>query len=374
MFARLLPVLALAAALLGQGPAQAGPRQVTDLAGRTVTVPAKVDRIILGEGRAVAALAILDRADPLARVVGTMGDFPLLDPVGHAKWLKRFPRLGEITPIGKIAADSFSVERSIALKPDLALFSMAGHGPAPKDVEIVRQLEAAGVTVVFVDFFFDPLVNTPKSIALLGTLLNREAEAAEFVQYYGTELARVTDRMGQIKDRPLVFIENRVGLQAECCASIGDGILGTMVTAAGGRNLASGLIPGYAGTISLEYLLTHQPDIYLGTAVGSIDSADKAPERIVLGHDTPLAIAQASVRRALSRPGISQLRAVRERRAHALWHHFVHSPFNVVAVQVLAKWLHPQVFADLDPAATLRDMTTRFQPLPLEGVFWVDAP
>lgn len=374
MFARLLPVLALAATLLGQGPAQAGPRQVTDLAGRTVTVPAKVDRIILGEGRAVAALAILDRADPLARVVGTMGDFPLLDPLGHAKWLKRFPRLGEITPIGKIAADSFSVERSIALKPDLALFSMAGHGPAPKDVEIVRQLEAAGVTVVFVDFFFDPLVNTPKSIALLGALLKREAEAAEFVTYYGAELARVTDRMGQIKDRPLVFIENRVGLQAECCASIGDGILGTMVTAAGGRNLASGLIPGYAGTISLEYLLTHQPDIYLGTAVGNVDSADKAPERIVLGHDTPLATAHASLGRALSRPGISQLQAVRQGRAHALWHHFVHSPFNVVAVQVLAKWLHPQVFADLDPAATLRDMTTRFQPLPLDGVFWVDAP
>jgi len=374
MIRHLLLVLAIAVALsLSPGPAQAG-LKVVDLAGRTITVPDKVERIILGEGRAVIALAILDRADPLARIVGTMGDFPLLDPIGHAKWLRRFPQLGKIAAIGKVAADSFSVERSIALKPDLALFSMAGHGPAPKDVEIVKQLEAAGITVAFVDFFFDPLVNTPKSMELLGTLLGRQAEAAEFNAVYGRELAKVTDRVAALKDRPLVFIENRVGLQAECCASIGNGILGTMVAAAGGRNLASGLIPGYAGTISLEYLMTHQPDLYLGTAVGNIDSAAKAPERIVLGHDTPVELAKSSFARALARPGIGQLQAVRQGRAHALWHHFVHSPFNVVAVQVLAQWIHPEHFADLDPAATLREMTARFQPLPLDGVFWTQYP
>lgn len=367
-------VLAMAMALVS-GAAQAAPktsRQVVDLAGRTVLVPARVDRLILGEGRAVQALAILDRADPLARVVGTMGDFPLLDPIGYRKWSERFPRLPQITPIGKVAPASFSVEQAIALKPDLAVFSMAGHGPSPKDAEIVAQLEAAGITVVFLDFFFDPLANTPKSMSLLGTLLGREAEAAEFVTAYDAQLRRVTDRLSRTTERPLVFIENRVGLQDECCATIGDGILGTMVAAAGGRNLASGLLAGYAGTISLEYLMTRQPDIYLGTAVGNVDTAAAAPERIVLGHDTPARMAAASLTRALQRPGIAQLRAVRQGRAHALWHHFVHSPFNVVAVQVLAKWFHPALFADLDPAATLRDLTTRFQPLPLEGVFWTD--
>lgn len=375
MLAKLMLTLALAVTVLGGGAAFAAApseRRVVDLAGRGIAVPAKVERLILGEGRAVAALAILDRAAPLARLVGTMGDFPLLDPIGHRKWLKRFPRLGQVAAIGKVAAASFSVEQAIALKPDLAVFSMAGHGPAPKDTEIVRQLEAAGVTVVFLDFFFDPLVNTPKSIALLGTLLGREAEAAEFVDAYQRHLRRVTDRLDGERSRPLVFIENRVGLQDECCATIGDGVLGAMVTAAGGRNLASGLLPGYAGTISLEYLMTHQPDIYLGTAVGNVDTAASAPGRIVLGHDTPPALAGDSLSRALRRPGIAQLDAVRQGRAHALWHHFVHSPFNVVAVQVMAKWFHPALFADLDPAATLRELTGRFQPVPLDGVFWTD--
>lgn len=368
----LLLVLAVATNLAVLAPAWAG--QVTDLAGRSISVPAKVERIVLGEGRTVSALAILDRGDPLGRVVGSMGDFPLLDPAGHALWLDHFPRLADVPAVGKVAAESFSVERTIALKPDLVLFAIAGHGPNPRDGEILRQLEDAGITVAFVDFFLDPLVNTPRSITLLGALLGRRTEAAEFVGVYGAQLRRVTEPLKATSARPVVFIENRVGLQAECCASIGDGVLGRMITAAGGRNLASALIPGHAGTISLEYLLTHQPDIYLGTAVGHLAGADRAPERIVLGPGVPASVAEASLRRALARPGIADLRAVRERRAHALWHHFVHSPFNVVAVQALAKRIHPALFADLDPAATLRDMTARFQPMTLDGTFWIDLP
>ena len=70
------------------------------------------------------------------------------------------------------------------------------------------------------------------------------------------------------------------------------------------------------------------------------------------------------------RRGIVQLQAVHEGRAYALWHHFYNSPFNVAAVQVLAKWLHPTLFADIDPRATLQTLYQRFQPIPLEGTYW----
>ncbi|KAG1076775.1 hypothetical protein G6F40_017265 [Rhizopus arrhizus] len=39
-------------------------RQVTDLAGRDVTVPDHPKRVLLGEGRFVFAMALLDRKDP----------------------------------------------------------------------------------------------------------------------------------------------------------------------------------------------------------------------------------------------------------------------------------------------------------------------
>ncbi len=61
---------------------------------------------------------------------------------------------------------------------------------------------------------------------------------------------------------------------------------------------------------------------------------------------------------------------MRDGRAYAIWHHFFHSPFNVVAVQAMAKWFHPQEFADVDPEATWRDFMTRFQPFRSEGAYW----
>ena len=64
------------------------------------------------------------------------------------------------------------------------------------------------------------------------------------------------------------------------------------------------------------------------------------------------------------------LQAVQQGRAYAIWHHYYNSPFNVVAVQVMAKWLYPELFADLDPQATLKALYARHQPIPLQGVYW----
>lgn len=98
------------------------------------------------------------------------------------------------------------------------------------------------------------------------------------------------------------------------------------------------------------------------------------PLRIVLGADATPEAARASLARAVQRRGIAQLKAVQEGRAFAIWHHFYNSPFNVVAVQVFAKWLHPELFADVDPHATFRTLTERFQPFALEGTYWTELP
>ncbi|WP_315980744.1 hypothetical protein [Aliamphritea spongicola] len=43
----------------------------------------------------------------------------------------------------------------------------------------------------------------------------------------------------------------------------------------------------------------------------------------------------------------------------------------MAAVQVFAKWMYPQAFADLNPDQTLQTLFERFQPVPLEGTYWV---
>ena len=348
---------------------------LTDLAGRSLRLPAKVERIVLGEARLLPTLAILERGDPLKRVVGMPTDFAQLDPAGYAQWLKVFPALAKVAHTGRASGESFSVETAIALKPDVLILGLGGHSLGPEDKEALDRLSAAGIAVLFIDLRQEALKNTVPSMTLLGKVLGRTKEAAEFASEYQRQLAVVTSRLASAKPRlPTVFLENRVGLSEECCDTMSHGLMGRLLEAAGGRNMAADLVPGAFGSISLEYLLSHPPEVYMGTAIGHKASASATPNRIVLGAGVDANTARDSLLRATQRPGIAHLATFKTGRVHGLWHHFYTSPFSVVAVQVMAKWLHPTLFADLDPQATLQGFYQRFQPVPLDGQYWTSLP
>lgn len=367
-------VLSLAALFCATNSAQAQSKptattEITDLAGRKVSLPARVDRILLGEGRLLPALAILEREAPLQRLVGMMGDFEQLDPAGYRQWRTRFPALDAVPRIGKTQGASYSDEKALALRPQVAIFGLGGgHGPGERNREILARLEQAGTAVVFVDFRHEPLINTPRSIELLGRILGRPTEAAEFNAHWRQELDRVQRRLPAAKQMPRVYLESRAGLNDACCDTM-VGMMGKLLDAAGGDNIARGLIPGEHGTLNLEYLLARQPEVYIATAIGAADTPPSS-KRIAAGAGVSRAQAQQSLRSSLARAGISALSPVRNGRAYAIWHHFYNSPFNVVAVQVMAQWLYPERFPDLDPRRTLDTMYQRFQPFPLDGEYW----
>ncbi len=94
---------------------------VTDMAGRTVTIPAKVERILLGEGRLFYAVSLLEGNKPLDRIVGWQGDFRKLDPQTYAIYKAKFPQIDQIPLIGNTTADSISPEKVLTLNPDIAI-------------------------------------------------------------------------------------------------------------------------------------------------------------------------------------------------------------------------------------------------------------
>lgn len=357
--------------LVAVAPAQADTVRVVDLAGREVAVERPVERILLGEGRYLTALAILDRDDPTRRLVGMLGEYERLDPAGYGQYLERFPRVAQVPRIGQSSGHTVSVEKAVASGAQVAFLGLGGHGPSMRTPEIVEQFEAAGIQVVFIDFRHEPIADTPRSIEVMGRVLGREVEAAAFAAYYADQVAALDNRLAGIgADRPTVFLESRVGLSEQCCETMVRAMMGELVSRAGGDNMADALVPGVVGTVSLEYLLTHAPDVYIGTAIGNAAS-DAGAARIRLGAGVDATVARDSLARALSRPGIADLPAVKAGRAYAVWHHFYNSPLQIAAVQAMAKWLHPARFADLDPQATLRDMHERFLPVPYDGVYWI---
>ena len=319
----MLKTLALGAALIASLAHSSVAETVVDLAGRSVVIPHQVDRVILGEGKYLPVLAILDRTDPLKRVAGMMNEFQQYDPLEYDQYLARFPALATIPRLGATSPDSFSVERAIAVHPQVAIFGLAGDGPGPGQTALIQQLQAAGIAVVFVDFLRDPLMNTSRSMTLLGRILGREVEAKQFTDYYKAQLKIVSDRLaGTELDKPSVFLESGVNFSGSCCATMVNGMMGKFVDWAGGTNIAQGLVPGVSGTVSLEYLLSHQPDVYILTAIGNADTVALYPERVALGAEVTPQVARSSLARSLERPGIADLTAVKEGRAFAVWHNF----------------------------------------------------
>ncbi|WP_342950644.1 ABC transporter substrate-binding protein [Paraburkholderia sp. JHI869] len=374
---------AAAIALSGSAVAQAAtpaaatqtaqaPLVVTDLAGRTIKVPAEPHRILLGESRLLSAVALLEGQKPLARIVGWQGDLPTMDPQTYDAYAQRFPEIRQIPLIGKATEDSISDEKALALKPDVAIFSVAGHGPSRYNA-LVKQLEATGTTVVFVDFRVHPMQNTLPSIKLLGEVLHREKEADAYIQFYQQHLARVQQVVNAIPEsqRPKVFVDMLAGVwDAGCCHTAGKGNFGEFVDAAGGRNIAAGLLPGVLGDISMEQVIAAQPDVYIAT--GSRTKPGLASLRV--GALTSEHDADASLAQLAARPGFNAIKAIHDGRVHGISHNYYDSPYNIVAIEAFAKWFYPQQFSTLDVHATERELYRRFLAIPDTGTEWVDAP
>lgn len=338
---------------------------VTDLLGREVTVAQPASRIVLGEGRHMAVLGLL-HDDPVALVAGWRLDKALDDPTMTA-YRAAFPAIDAITPVGSGNRD-ISAETIIALDPDLVILSLMDQG----DVTVNRarsQLEAAGIPVVYVDFFVNPQENSLPSLALIGALTGAEAKAAEFADFYSAKLALIRDRLAaSAPARPRVFFHVHAAAQG-CCATVGSGVFNDFITTAGGVNIGAETVQGVLGNVSLETLIAADPDIYIATG----GSHMAARGGLVLGSGIDQATAEASFTTLLSAPGFSALRAVEEGRAAGVWHLFNDFPVHIALIEYLAKTLHPQLFADLDPAATLTEIESRFSPVSVPGTWWISA-
>src|SRR5688572_26564058 len=172
----------VALGLSALSPARAdAPIAITDIAGRTVKLERPAQRILLGEGRQLLALSLI-HPDPVSILAGWPSDLSRQDASTYARYREKYPAIDSIPVVGQGSLDTFSVEKAIASKPDVAIFS-GGYGPSAKSTDIIARLESAGIPVVFVDFVGKPLENTAQSVTILGQVIGREKEAEAYVAF-----------------------------------------------------------------------------------------------------------------------------------------------------------------------------------------------
>lgn len=346
-------------------PGQASAEIVlSDAAGREVRLARPATHIVTNESLLLISLALID-PDPASRLAGWAAP-RRLDRGVLASLRKRFPAIDRIPEVGGVSPANSSAEAILSAKPDLFVVSIWEAGW--KDVTDL--LTAAGVPVIFLDGprndNLDPAEATAFSMELLGKAIGRQAQAEEFAGFVRKRFKAVSDRLKSTRERPRILIDAHAG--AVCCSTPGAGNRMTdYVDLAGGRSIGAE-VPGYDGRLSPEYVLSADPDVYVATGGAHL----AAQGGLVIGGGIAAENARASLRAVVSSGFRDGLTAVREGRAFAISHQLSISALSFLMFECLAKWLHPDIFADLDPDKTLAEINSRFMAVPLEGTFWID--
>lgn len=334
---------------------------VTDLAGREVTLKVPVERAVVTfnfeEYIAVAG------EDAFKKTVGwTRGYWE-----GRRQWIwekysSAFPEIKDIPDVGYTSKGTFSAEKVISLKPDLVIM---WQGEYDKAEVAIKQLEQAGIPVVFVDYHAQTLENHSKSTLLLGKVLGKEKRAQEIVDFYQEQVDKVYSRLEKInKPKPKVYVECGYAGPSTYGNSYGDFMWGALVERCGGINIAKDKIEK-AGELNPEYVLHANPDVIVIT--GSY--WPKNIDSMKLGYYADSEESKDLLNNFTKRPGWENLNAVKNKRVYSIHHGLSRHIYDLTTTQYLAKVFYPDEFEDLDPEETFREFHEKFLPIDYSGMW-----
>lgn len=357
-------------AFSGTAPDSTAKTTVTDLLGRQVQVRIPVRRVILGEGRQLYLVAALDTANPLRRIVGWRKDLIQSDPDTYGAYLRRYPEIAKVPTFGGFEDGTFDIEQAISQQPDVIILNIEAQH-ATEDARYIEKLDALGIPVVYVDFRNNSMQNTEPTMRLFGQLFGEDARAEAFIAFRNQQIRRVTDVIEALQPpRPKVFIERIGGYTDDCCLSFGNENFGRFVELAGGHNIASAIIPNTFGQLNAEQVIVADPAQVIVTSA-NWQAFAPGGHWVGVGPGADLAEARRKLQWFTQRPAYAGIKAQQTGDFHAVWHQFYNSPYQFIAIQQLAKWFHPELFADLDPDATFREFHERFLPVPYEPGYFV---
>lgn len=276
------------------------PVTVTDDLGRTVTIAQRPQRLISLAPSLTEVLFAIGAGDQIVGVTEYC-DYP-----EEAKTRER---------IGGFSANTISVEKIVALKPDLVL--AAGGFQMP----VIDALEELNIPVVALDP--QNMEQVYSSIAVAGRLTGHIREAGQVVAEMQRRVQAVVDRVANIppEKRPKVYWQ----IWDEPLMTAGpSAFAGQLIELAGGVNIFGDLTESYP-QISAEEVVKRNPDV-------------------IMGPDTHGDKLTVEVFR--QRPGWADITAVREGRIYLMDGNIVSrtGPRLVDALEAVAKALYPDLF------------------------------
>ena len=358
--------LALAAALaFGTAAAYAKPVQITDVNGRKVTVDLPAKRVVLGFY--YQDYMAIGGKDALNNVVGfSKAVWSDWAPPSWAAFSKAVPKLNQLADVGEVEVGTFSVEKVLALKPDLLILADWQYKALGSDL---ARINKAGIPIVVLDYNAQTVAKHVQSTKLIGTLTGQQQKADKLAADYKRIADTIQARVKKANlPKPKVYVEFGNKGPAEHSVTFGKSMWGSMATLVGGNNISASSVEFY-GPINPEKVLAAKPDVIVIT--GRETELKKSPTAMVMGWGIPKAEAEKRLAGFAKRAGWANLPAIKNNRLYAAYHANSRTLSDGASIQFMAKAIYPQLFKDFNPEKTYIDFYRQNLPVVPNGTFYL---
>lgn len=319
-----------------QGPVstKAASAIINDSASREIRVPEKLERVIVLNSSTYNMITAIGAADA---VIGVNDSTQQVEPTAANK-----------TVFGTFRQPN--VEKIIEARPD-AVIGNSSINPAQ-----IKQLEDAGITVVFFEFYLPSILQD--EILTLGKLFHKEVQAQKYADFIMKYRNLIENRVKDIKteDKATVYFEGYGDYSTVSQGSGGD----ELVNWAGGINIAGQENVKYP-KVSAEWVLQKNPQVIIKT----VSSNSKAMGE---GYTDKTSV-KALYDNVLSRTGWSELAAVKNNKVVLLAQDIGTTPEgSIVGLLYMVKTMYPDKFADIDPYKVYQQMEKEFFNVDAKGI------
>ena len=344
--------------------AQAEIKTIHDVLDRDVKVDVPAKRVVLGfyYPDYIAATG----TDHFGQVVGISREFwESFNPGSWQLYSQKLPNLQGIGDIGNIDRGTFSLEKTLAMKPDVVILAKWQYDTLKAEMP---RFEAANIPVVVVDYNDQSVANHTNSTKIFGQIAGTEARANQAAQEYADGIADIQKRVQAAGSaKPKIYIEFGDKGPKEHSFTFGKNMWGAIADTVGGDNISKPFVENW-GPINPEQLLVSQPDVIIisGTEVGM-----KQTDAMAMGIDISAEEAQRRLKGFTTRNGWAELPAVKNNRVYGIYHTASRSLSDLASAQFMAKTLYPQAFTDIDPEKTYMDFHEKYLPVKPNGTFFI---
>jgi iron complex transport system substrate-binding protein len=319
---------------------------IVDSADRIVTVKKPVDRVICfhyGTTEAIQTLGASDKIVGINRQIVEKTDFYKIEGASN---------------IGYV--DDPDYEEILRLDPDV-VFVFANVPVHQTRCENIREtLNKADPEITVIGADFVGIESYVGELRQLGYILDKEAEAEVFIEFYNSWMEEIKGRLKDIPEdeRTNVYFEEYYPLSYN---TYGEGSFGLheCVVTAGGNNIFSDH-PGSFFEVDPEAVMTKNPDVILKYDAGNYAEAGTG----FGGNAEKMNELREEI---LNRTELKDVNAVVDGRVYIItWDVTCGGAKHLVGISYMAKWFYPELFSDIsveDIESVHQEYLTRFMGL-----------